>query len=100
MSPEDSYIILRKSLDSFSDVALTEFDLIESDDEKQEFSEFVLKKVKEFLNEIAVAHQHEWKKLNPVRARQFQAHAERLSEKKSSGCPPGFQEIDGICVRV
>lgn len=52
------------------------------------------------LGEIAIERQAEWHKLNPVRAKQFQAHAEKLLENTASGCPPGFQEVDGICVRI
>ena len=100
MENEDSYISLRKSLDSFSDVALNEFALIKSDAGKQEFSDFVSDKVKGLLREIAIKQQAEWRKLNPDRAKDFQAHAEKLSENPALSCPPGFHEVDGICVRI
>lgn len=100
MTKDESFISMRKSLDSFTDVALAEFDLIESEQGKEEFSGFVLKKVKEFLSQIAAQHQAEWLRLNPARAKQFETHAENLLTPSKLGCPPGFQEVGGICVRI
>jgi hypothetical protein len=100
MENDDPYVSLRKSLDSFCDVALTEFDLLKSEQAKKEFSEFVRAKVKEFLAALAKSQQDEWNALDEVRAAQFRAHADSLLAKQAPGCPPGFHEVDGICVRV
>lgn len=102
MTNNDSYISLRKSLDSFNDVALAQFALFESDVEKKKFSDFVSNKVKELLAQIAKDNDVEWKKLNPAQAEKLAAHAARMSanDPKLSGCPPGFVEVDGMCVRI
>lgn len=109
MANNDSYISLRKSLDSFSDVALAEFALIEldneknsikSDEETKKFSDFVSNKVTGLLEEIAARQQAEWLRLNTVRAKKFKAHADELLKNARSACPPGFHEVNGHCIPI
>ena len=105
----NSYVSLTQTLDAFRDLALTEFALIELDhkkdaaksaEETRKFAEFVLDVVRGFRRQIAVDHQQEWLRLNPIRAKQFNDHIASLSEPKSAICPPGFHEVGGVCVRI
>ncbi len=109
MSNNDSYISLRKSLDSFRDVALAEFALIEldneknpikSDEETKKFSDFVSNKVTGLLEEIAAKHHVEWGRVNTISAKKFEEHAKELLKNARSACPPGFQEVNGHCIRI
>ena len=116
-SDKNSYLKLRKALDSFSDVALIEFDLFESKADREEIAEFVEQKIIEMLDEIAVKRQVGWLGVNNERAEKLEEHARKLRasataarardgvvpEKGSAefeGCPPGFVLINGICVPI
>lgn len=155
-SDKNSYIKLRQSLDSLSDVALAEFDLSTSRTERKDISEFVSKKVREIIKEIGVLRGELWDVVNPARAKEFAIHScqligseelakhssklseaeefvtaraekilalapeeqqkelereltedekelEELSRLSRGGighCPPGFVEVDGICVPI
>lgn len=101
MENKDLYVSFRKSLDSYVDVVLTEIELIEGETEKEKFAAAVTDKVKELLGEIAVRQQAGWRKLNAAQSQKFAAHAEALlSANAPSECPPGFINVDGICVRI
>lgn len=102
MEDKETYNRLRKSLDSLKDVALAEIELIQSEPEKIEFANFVTERVKGLLKKIAAERQEEWKKLAADGDIKVQRHVEALSsaEEMPSLCPPGFVEVDGICVRL
>lgn len=100
MENEDTYISLRKSLDSLRDVALADYALIETDAGKKHFSDFVTEKVNEFLRKNALMRREEWERVADSRAEAYTKHAQELLANKPSICPPGFQEIDGICVPI
>ncbi len=101
MEDKETYIRLSKSLDSLRDVALAEIELIESEGEKTGFANFVINNVKELLEEIARSREQEWLQLNVPQAEKFKKHAQvLLSLNAPSACPPGFVEVDGICVRL
>ncbi len=100
MPNKDSYIKLRKSLDSLSSVSLAEYNLLETEIDKQEFTDFVTKQVEQFLKEVAVRHSAEWRKSGHKRAKQFTEHAKSLEAEMPTQCPPGFHEVDGICVPI
>lgn len=100
MENEDSYIGMRKSLDSLRDVALADYALIETSEGKKRFSDFVTKKVQAFLKENAQLSRNVWKKVADSRAEEYTKHAQELLAEESSLCPPGFHEVDGICVPI
>lgn len=102
-SKKDSYISLRKSLDSFRDVALTQYALSKSDAEKEEFSDQVSNKVKDFLKEVSSEYKAEWEKVNdPAYAKKAGKYLKELLENPEgfSSCPPGFILVDGICIPI
>jgi hypothetical protein len=101
MKNKDAYTSMRNSLDSLRDVALAEIRLIESEDEKTKFADFITKKVIGWLDEIADERRDEWAGMNDSQIKKYQTHAELLSlNHPSAACPPGFIEIDGICVPI
>ncbi|NOT47985.1 MAG: hypothetical protein HOP17_09605 [Acidobacteria bacterium] len=110
ISDKSNFIALTQTLDSLRDLAISEFSLIELDhkddpaksaEETKKLVEFVLRKAQEFRGDIAVEHQREWKRLNPVKIRLFNEHIAVLSDKAASApCPPGFHEVGGVCVRI
>jgi hypothetical protein len=100
MPNKDSYIKLRKALDSFSGVALAEYNLKDTDENKERFVEFVNKKVKNFLGELVERETKKWLLLAPKRAEEFENHAKVLIAERFPQCPPGFHEVDGICVPI
>jgi hypothetical protein len=100
MPNKDSYIKLRKALDSITNVSLAEYDLLETVVDKKNFVDFVSTQIEQFLNDVASNHRHEWETQGLVRAKQFEAHAVELNAKEFSRCPPGFHEVDGICVPI
>lgn len=110
ISDRDNFISVTQTLDSLRDLAITEFSLIElfhkdnpekSAEETKKFFEFVLKKAQDFRQEIATSHQEEWKRINPQKIPIFEKHIEKISDPATGGpCPPGFHEVDGVCVRV
>jgi hypothetical protein len=104
MANNDALNGLKKSLDSFSDVALAEFALTELDNEKdpnksdkeqQEFADSMRKKVIAFLEDNRDERRPVWDRVEVTHAKDFKAPA----GTKSSLCPPGFHEEGGICVR-
>ncbi|MGC2236592.1 MAG: hypothetical protein WA584_10550 [Pyrinomonadaceae bacterium] len=107
VSHKDLYIQLRQALNSFSDVVILEFEKTISPSDREEFSGKILGKIQKLLNEIADDRQFMWRNLNSSRANDFEKHANDLRElakeanrDKVSACPPGFIEIDGICVPI
>ena len=100
MPDKDLYIKLRKTLDSLSNVALAEYNLKETDENKQIFVDFVNEKVKNFLGELADRETKEWLSLASKRAKEFEDHAKVLIGERFPQCPPGFIEVDGICVPI
>ena len=100
MSNKDSYIKLRKSLDSFSNTILAEYDLKETDEQKQKFTDSIHERVKEFISKLSKLEQSNWRRLGQLRAKEFEEHAKDLTSQKHSNCPPGFIEVDGICVPI
>ncbi len=100
MENEDPYISMRKSLDSFRDVALADYALIESDAGKKHFSDFVTEKVKAFLTDNKRLSRNVWEKVADSRAEAHTKQAQELSAEEFSLCPPGFREENGICVPI
>src|SRR5215203_4164338 len=100
MKDKEKYAGLRKSLDSLRDVALVEIELIEGESKKAEFVDFMTEKVKGWLKEIALVRGKAWKEMKKAQSEKFQRHAATLLSNPSSDCPPGFIEVDGICVRL
>jgi len=100
MEDKEKYISLTKSLDSLRDVALAEIRLIESEKEKTEFAEFMRIGVIRWLGEIAQERGSRWKEMNDAQSKKFAKHAETLLSNPSADCPPGFIEVDGICVPI
>ena len=92
MENEEAFISLRKSLDSFRDVALAEYAWIKNDAEKEDYSYFVTETVKQFLKDNRAKREAAWRELIGSDG--------QFLEKESSLCPPGFIEIDGICVPI
>ncbi len=106
-SDKVSYIKLRQSLDSFCDVVLAEFDLGEPDADRKHICDFVSGSVQKLLRTIAEMRQDHWKNLSHSRSKDFEKHANDLKESANpaktdgfSACPPGFIEVDGICVPI
>ena len=101
MENKDIYISFRKSLDSYRDVLLAEIQLIADDTEKEQFAEAVTSKIKELLKENARERAPMWWEQNVAQAKKFMDHAEALLSANPPGdCPPGFELVDGICVRI
>lgn len=101
MENKELYINFRKSLDSYRDVLLAEIELINDEGEKEQFAVAVNNKIKVLLREIAKTQGPAWEKLNAAQAAKFTRHAQALTAAKAPGdCPPGFELIDGICVRI
>ena len=100
MENKDVYTSMRNSLDSLRDVMLAELRLIDSEEGKIAFADFATGKVKGWLKEIAKARKKEWEKMNNAQSKKFQSHAEALLSNPSKACPPGFIEVDGICVPI
>lgn len=100
MEDKETYTGLTKSLDSLRDIILAEVRLIETEEEKTEFADFATKRVKAWIKEIAEKRRDEWRKMNSIHSKKFQNHAELLLSNPSEACPPGFIEIDGICVPI
>lgn len=95
-----TYRSLRQSLDSFRDVALAQYALSQTSEERIELSGFVLKTVKDFLQKIALKHRADWKKSNPASAKKIRAQAETMATSPSQ-CPPGFVDNgQGQCVPI
>ncbi len=101
MKNKELYISFRKSLDSYRDVVIAEIELIEGDEEKEKFAVAVIDKIKDLLGDIAKARGPWWKKQNAAQAEKFKTHAEALlSANAPTECPPGFESVNGICVRI
>lgn len=100
MEDKETYTGLTKSLDSLRDIILAEIRLIESEDEKTDFADFATGRVKLWIKEIAGERRDEWVKMNNAQSEKFQKHAELLLSNPSKNCPPGFIEVDGICVPI
>lgn len=110
ISDRNNFVALTQVLDSMRNLAITEFSLIElahKDDpeksavETKKFFDFVLRKAQEFRQEMAVDHQREWKSLHPQKIELFREHIAKLSDPApSTPCPPGFHEVDGVCVPI
>ncbi len=90
----DSYCKLRESLDALRDSVLVQYTLCHSGNARTKFTDDVEAGVKNFLNDIVQtpAFKQEWISQN----RAFLAD---VSNAKA-GCPPGFVEVDGMCVRI
>lgn len=100
MANETEYINLRKTLDSFRAVVLADYDLFRTSEEKTKFSDLVTEKIKTFLMDNSVDNQEMWVKAADRRALEHSDHAEALLAKDFALCPPGFKEVDGICVPI
>ncbi len=101
MKNKDIYISFRESLDSYKEVLLAEIQLIEDDQEKEQFAIAVTNKIKALIEENANERSPLWSKQNAIQAQKFMDHAKALlSANPPSACPPGFELIDGICVRI
>jgi len=102
-----SYLRLRQSLDSFTDVVLAEFDLGKPGTDRKEICDFVSGMVQGLLRGIATKRQSHWREINFSRAEDFERHAADLKKAATlanasvvSACPPGFVEVNGICVPI
>lgn len=106
MENEEAYINMRKSLDSMRDVALADYALIESAEDKKIFADFVTESVRAFISANAENHRDLWHNAEGGRAKAFTEHAEDLlldeafSKAVTPNCPPGFKEVDGLCVPI
>lgn len=105
MTNKDAFMSLKKSLDSFSNVALAEFALVELDNEnnpkksnveQHEFANSMRNRVITFLNENAEDRRSVWDRVEVTHAKDFTAPP--AGTFKSSMCPPGFHEEGGLCV--
>jgi hypothetical protein len=104
-SDKNSYLKLRQSITSLSDVVLAEFDMSKSEDDRRFISDFVSVKITSMLEEIAKKREVEWRSLSISRAEQFEQHAVDLRKaakdtKKGAPCPPGFVKVNGNCVPI
>jgi hypothetical protein len=100
MEDKEKYIGLTKSLDSIRDVALAEIRLIESEEERTKFADFVTERAKLLLSDIADKRRQKWWEMNDAQSKKFQQHAQELLLNPSTACPPGFREENGICVPI
>lgn len=92
----DSYYRLREALDALRDAVLVQYALCKSGDDRKNFTETVEKAVDRFLERVVQTPQfkRDWLAQNET----FLALVS--DSKNGSGCPPGFVEVDGRCVRV
>jgi hypothetical protein len=91
MENETAFISLSKSLDSFREVVLSDYAMIEDSEEKAKYSDFVTEKVKLFLIDNAEDRRESWKKAGG---------SPELLAGRPALCPPGFVEVDGLCIPV
>lgn len=89
MANGEALINLTKALDSMRNVALAEDASIGNDKERTQYSDFVTRKVKDFLADNKKERRDKWRD-----------HGKRQSGAKSQLCPPGFEEKDGLCVPI
>jgi hypothetical protein len=102
---KDLYLKLRQAIDSFSDVLLGEFDMTKpGSTDRQDFCNLMRTKLEEAIDDIAEMRQEHWKGMALSRARDFKNHAGNLKKsavnKERAACPPGFIDIDGVCVPI
>jgi len=97
---EEAYISLRKSLDSFKDVVITDYTLFENEEERKKFADSVTEKIKAFIRNNAIENSEMWGKVAESRAKAHSDHARALLAKEFSACPPGFKDVEGICVPI
>ena len=90
----DSYCRLRVALDALRDAALVQYALCGTGQARTEFTHSVEGGVKTFLDNIIQTPEFmdQWIGLKKT----FLAE---LSSAKA-GCPPGFVEVNGRCVRI
>lgn len=117
-TPEIRYI---EAIESLQNVVRTEIALIDLDvglindlseedrektaeDNKNLFFMFLRQQIEEVISGIASLRQDEWKRVEIALAEQFEGHAKRIRDEARlvTGrlCPPGFIEVDGICVPI
>ncbi len=91
----DSYCRLREALDAFRDSALVQYTLFKTLPAREKFSADVEESVKTFQNEFIKTDDNKvaWEKDDD------KAFLTALANSKA-GCPPGFVEVDGMCVRI
>ena len=92
----DSYYRLREALDALRDAVLVQYALCKTGGDRKKFTETVEQGVDRFLEQVVQTPQfkHEWLEQNET----FLALVSGSID--GSGCPPGFVEVDGRCVRV
>jgi hypothetical protein len=101
MENEEAYISLRKSLDSLSNVLITDYGLFDTTEEREKFSQDATEEIIRFIERNAHKNQNMWHRVAESRAKAHKDHAHALSSvKEFSRCPPGFIEVDGICVPI
>ena len=97
LTPADfgSYCRLREALDALRDAALVQYALCDTVDARKTFSAAVEGGVDKFLGDIIKTPENRkaWKD------HQNQDLITELSSA-SAGCPPGFVESGGRCVRI
>jgi hypothetical protein len=84
-----------------------------ANDDKAEFLAAMRKRLERVIEKFALERQGPWRKVDAAFNQRFPEVAEQLAARASSGappapapvrgfalCPPGFEEIDGICVRI
>src|SRR5690349_13995699 len=97
---EAAYINLRKSIDSLKNVLLTDYGLFRTPNQREKFAAEVTEKIKLLIEENENENQDMWWSVAESRAEAYTNHAKALASKEVSRCPPGFVEIDGICVPI
>jgi hypothetical protein len=92
----DSYYRLRVALDALRDAVLVQYALCKSGGGRKRFTETVEQGVDSFLGKVVQTPQFKQQWLE-----QNETFLALVSESiDGSGCPPGFVEVDGRCVRV
>jgi hypothetical protein len=101
MEDKETYTNLTKTLDSLRDMVLAEIRLIKTEEEKVEFAEFMTEKVNGWRKDLASDRRAFWKQINASMAGKLRSHAtELLSANPPLSCPPGFVEVEGVCVPI
>jgi hypothetical protein len=120
-TPEIRYIEAIESLQNVvrNEIALIDLDvrLIEdlseedrektAEDDKNLFFRFLRRQIEEVISDIASLRKDEWKRVELARAEQLEEHAKKIRADKEAPsaagrrpCPPGFIDVDGICVPI
>lgn len=105
MANMDALNGLKKSLDSFSSVALADFALVELDpendpnkfdEEQQKFANSMTERVKDLLLANSRRRGRLWKRVEAAHGNDFKAPP--VGTLRTGLCPPGFHDEEGICV--